>query len=669
MVTLGQPFIDAQKLALLNGFRRRRFRTMEQFARDEIVITTGPFPGRFLPERQPHMLHWYRLVDSGLFSELLATGPSQSGKTLNCFVVPILYHLFELQETVIAAVPDGDMISDKWTTDILPVIEATRYRELLPTTGAGSKGGLGTQMRFRHGPILRWMTAGGDDKRRAAFTARVICFTETDGFDVSSESSAEGSKLEQIEARARSFQEARRRIYKECTVSLKEKHTWHTYEKRSTTTRLVVPCQHCGEYVLPEREHLVGWKGSDSDEVARANGQFGCPACGETWNERERRESVRRCVAIHRGQEIRRDGTVVGDPPNTRTLGFRWSAVHNMLLPAGDIAADEWRAERASDEDSAQRKQCQFVWAIPYRPVDLEDSDLQPEHVESRAVGLGRGQRPPGAKWVAIGVDVNKPVLHWTAVAFMLDGSAQVMDYGKTGVAKNKPFKQAVADAIARLREKMTEGWTDVNYNRVNVDGRYMTDDVVAALKSINDRRWRVHMGLGKGQYLPTRYYETESPEHDKKLVWVGERSYEKVVTKHRSILQYSDANHWKHVVQEGISLDGTAGSISLFTGAEGTHTQFARHITAEREEDQFSAKQGVQKVFVAIRPANHWLDSTYLALTGGHRLGWRDKRRQQITIVAPATQRTNDGLGEPGQFHAPEFVQQEGLWTNDDSR
>lgn len=663
MVALGQTFIDSQKSALLNGFRRRRYRTMEQFARDEIVITTGPFPGRFLPERQPHMVHWYRLVDSGLFSELLATGPSQSGKTLNCFVVPLLYHLFEIQETVIAAVPDGDMIADKWSTDILPVIEASRYRDLLPTAGAGSKGGLGIQMRFRHGPILRWMTAGGDDKRRAGFTSRVICFTETDGFDDSSETSAEGTKLEQIEARARSFPLARRRIYKECTVSLRERHTWHTYEQRSTSTRLVMPCQHCGEYVLPERDHLVGWRGADSAEVARAAGQLACPSCGEVWTEAERRESVRSCVPLHLGQEIGEDGKVKGELPDTRTLGFRWTASHNLLLPAGDIAADEWAAERASDEDAAQRKMCQFVWAVPYTPLDVEQVALEPSVVESRATGLGRGQKPSGTRFVSIGIDVNQAVLHWTAVAFCEGDRAVVIDYGKTGVKwRQKGFKRALDEAIRHLHAKITDGWSDAAYDRVNVDARYKTDDVIASIKGLNDRRWRAHMGLGKGQYLSQRFHENESPEHDKKLVWVGERSYEQVVTKHRAILQKSDANHWKGIVQERLALDGNDGSISLFAGADGVHTQYARHITSEREEDQFDPKRGVQKVFIQIRSANHWLDSTYMALTGGHRLGWLVKPRpiviNQVQSPAPT--------GEPGTFQMPEFGANPGSFDYD---
>jgi len=94
--------------------RPRRLRTMKQFAEQEIVIPSGPFEGRrFRCARQPYTSLWFDAVDSGLWSRHVATGPTQSGKTLSCFVVPLLYHLFELQETVICGLPDMDSVSDK----------------------------------------------------------------------------------------------------------------------------------------------------------------------------------------------------------------------------------------------------------------------------------------------------------------------------------------------------------------------------------------------------------------------------------------------------------------------------------------------------------------------------------------------------------------------------
>src|SRR4051794_37244842 len=50
--------------------------------------------------------------------------------------------------------------------------------------------------------------------------------------------------------------------------------------------------------------------------------------------------------ARRRAEELARDA----DIPPTDTLGFRWSAVNNLFVTSGDLAADEWRASRAADE-------------------------------------------------------------------------------------------------------------------------------------------------------------------------------------------------------------------------------------------------------------------------------------------------------------------------------
>ena len=91
---------------LIAHARRRRLRSMRAFAEEEIVIPGGPFAGRrFRCERQPYTRLWFDAVDSGIWPRCVATGPTQSGKTLSCFTIPLLYHLFEIGETV--SVTDG----------------------------------------------------------------------------------------------------------------------------------------------------------------------------------------------------------------------------------------------------------------------------------------------------------------------------------------------------------------------------------------------------------------------------------------------------------------------------------------------------------------------------------------------------------------------------------
>jgi hypothetical protein len=243
----------------LRQARPRPRRSLRAFAEAEIVIPTGPFAGRrFRCARQPYTGLWFDEVDSGSWNRCVATGPTQSGKTLSCFVIPLVYHLFEIGETVICGLPHMDMAADKWREDIFPVIEATRFRELLPRQGGGSRGGRVESIQFLNGATLKFMSGGGSDKSRAGFTSRVVVVTETDGMDESGGTSREADKITQLEARTRAYGN-RKRIYLECTVSTEEGRTWREYQQ-GTASRIMLRCPHCRDWVSPEREHLAGWK-------------------------------------------------------------------------------------------------------------------------------------------------------------------------------------------------------------------------------------------------------------------------------------------------------------------------------------------------------------------------------------------------------------------------
>lgn len=652
-MTIGLETCTQCSFDLLGAFRRPKYRSMREFAEQEIVIPTGPFANQyFRTERQPFARHWFAACADPQWKEIVATGPSQTGKTLLCFVTPILYHLFELNQDVIAAVPDQDMVMDKWARDIEPVMSKTRYAALMPATGTGSRGGKALAIRFHNGTWLRFLTAGGKDKSRAGFTAPIIAMTETDGFDTRVSTSDEADKITQIEARLRAFlADGSWRIYKECTLTTEEGHTWRRYSE-GTASKLMLRCPHCGQFSQPEREHFVGWQHTDNELDAMDAASFVCPQCGETWTEHDRVKANQDSILLHRGQVIE-DGRVVGDVPRTTTLGFRWSAVNNLLLSTASLARDEFNASRAEDEDNEERRMCQFVWAIPYRPKDEVQVSLTPDMIARRNAGTPRGAVPDGAA-VTVGVDVNKAVLHWTAIAWTTDSRGIVIDYGKTGCkADELGFNIAIQHALKHLHDKLGTLWTKADYRQVYVDSRWETDAVIAGVKALGDKRWRPFFGLGQGHWSKRTY--THPAQRTKQDVWVGERCYERVQPQHRAIAMFADANFWKTWLHGRIALDESQeGAITLFSSMDpGEHSQFAKHLTAEKESQVFERGRGYIKQWDAIRAANHWLDSTYMACVGGHRHGFGARKftppaRPQTRVAAPSQ--------HGDEFHAPTF-------------
>src|SRR5437660_337717 len=94
----------------LAAARTPKVRPMQQFAEEEIIVPEGPRANlRFRASVQPFAENWFAAVDSHQRNLHAAVGPTQTGKTLLCVIIPMMFHLFELKETVICGLPSMKM--------------------------------------------------------------------------------------------------------------------------------------------------------------------------------------------------------------------------------------------------------------------------------------------------------------------------------------------------------------------------------------------------------------------------------------------------------------------------------------------------------------------------------------------------------------------------------
>lgn len=631
---------------------------MLEFAEQDVVIPDGPYEGRpYRTSRQPYARLWFQALALGLWLRAFATGPVQSGKTLSAFVIPVIYHLFELGETVIVGLPDMKMADDKWKEDLLPVIQASpRLARLLPTRGEGSQGGaVHNAVRFQHGPTLKFMSGGGGDKHRAGFTSRVVVITETDGMDTSGEASREADPITQLEARTGAFTKrtgAPALLYAECTVSTEDGRTWREYTG-GTDSRIVVPCAHCEAWVTPEREHLVGWQDAGSELQAMEQAHFACPACGEPWTEEQRDGMNADGRLLHRGQSVTPAGEVEGELPAVRTLGFRYSAFNNLFKPAGDIGLAEWRAARATNEDNAEREMRQFWWALPYLPSLDVDAPLSDEQVKRRADTYPRGQVPEWAKFLAVGTDVGLHLMHYVVMAAGDDGRFHIVDYGRIDVpGRDFDAKVAIGKGLDQLRDLCAAGWVQQGSgvartpDAVTVDSRWERDTVLAwchrahqgAAPGSRRRYWPMRgFGTGKNQYRMTPY--KTPPKKSLRVRLLGEEYHvERVVAPPVDVV-CANVDHWKTWVhQRLLTPPGLPGAMTLYVGLANEHVSFAKHLTAERQVREWVAGYGWKIRWEALRKGNHYLDATGYAGVALHLVGARIVTGQ--APPAPSAQR-----------------------------
>lgn len=617
--------------------KARKLRDMHTWVKEELRLPPNPTNlERYYDTTQPAATLWLKAMPLP-FRRRALTGCTQSGKTWNGLSFPALWHLFEMGQTGVYGVPIEDMAPIKWKTDLLPMIERSRYRELLPVRGSGSRGGnVKGGVKFQNGAILEFMSGRGSDATRSGFTAWWAVVTEVDKMDTAGGASEESDPIKQIEARGDSLRSAFR-LYLECTVSHAEGRIWREITE-GTNSRVAQHCQHCGEYVTLGRESLTGWQDAHTVMEARRGAAWVCPACGVVWSDDDRRRALLEAVMLHGEQEMR-DGQVVGQVPETNTLGFRWCAADNLFWTAADVAEREWMGRREPDEENAERELCQFVWAVPPKESREDVAGLSIAQVQGRQNSLARGYCAEGDEYISAAMDIGHHLCHYVVVGWM-GGNPHVIEYQRIETpSRELGPERGITNALEQFEALCETGWPQgrehVRPAVALIDARHQGETVFAWLAKVAQRG-------GKTQFLPSLGFGTtiykgggyEAPKALSKIVrHIGPGYHLEWRKNDRQLVVHANADHWKTEVQGRFIMPTTEpGALTVFRlDRETEHGTFARHITAERPIVEYVNGKEVHR-FEAIRNANHWLDATYMALIAGHYAGEKGNEPGIIT-------------------------------------
>lgn len=630
---------------LLDACELPAFRSIAQFATDEIILPPGG-PKQNQPyelDTQPWSRLWFDLVQSGKFTRFAVVGPTQTGKTLTCYVIIAMYFLFERHENVGCGIPQMEMAWDKWSRDFLPVIKASRYANLIPETGIGSKGGKFNAITFTNGATLKFVSAKGDDAKRSGITFRILVMTEIDKFDEASDNSREGDPVSQMIARLDSYETLNSLIFMECTASLPKGRIWREYNNGSAA-KIALLCPLCNTRVTPEREHLVGYIKATNEIDAREWSQFICPNCSKPWTEENRRFANMNAVLVHRGQEALPDGTIVGPLPKTLTAGFRWTAVNSMLRPAADVGGREWMARNDPDEDNSEKTMLQWVWAMPWTG-DTFGMDITEDIVASRLTGLARMECPEDVESIVCQIDLHLRWHYYTIMATSENGARSIIDYGlrwnpdQAVIGPAEAIRKGLEDLVEELenREYITEGGRFTSLDFGMIDGGYHQE---VGVEFVQGRaHWRLVKGQGRDDKAgDTKYIEPKEKTPDLRPGdhWNDRRQPAIAESNNRRWwLLFADTDHWMHQVHgsfmsEPFLEDGKTrrpGSLAIFgtdpsehlrkADAEIVRSAYATQVCGWVWRAAASKKKGQKIGWESQYSQDHWLDTTYGCLVG----------------------------------------------------
>lgn len=166
------------------------------------------------------------------------------------------------------------------------------------------------------------------------------------------------------------------------------------------------PCPHCDEYFVPRFKHLVWPKGSSPVQAKRL-AYLQCPCgCADPITEDHKKGMNERGVYVAPGQRVEKDGTVIGEPPESSTASFWVSGLASPFVTFGQraeaylLAVAEGDANKVQTAVNAEFGEC----------YNLGGGGDVPEWEEVKRLALPyeEGDVPEEVIFLTAGVDVQK---------------------------------------------------------------------------------------------------------------------------------------------------------------------------------------------------------------------------------------------------------------------
>lgn len=625
--------------------RPPRARSLIDFARD-LRFGEGEVKGnRYVPESDPAQCEILKAMEQ--YREVKVLKPAQAGGTWASQIVPLLWVLFELQESAVYGGPDMQLLGKIWRQKIKTAIEESPWASRIPDSGKGSRGGAPDEIIFTNGAALTFIGAGAkNEAAQAAVTARAAF---TDEYD-----SIEDYRRTLIKSRTKSYGD--RALHSDNSTlkeALGDSLLLSEYEHLSTRSRLAFLCPHTGRYRVLEKDQLRFDNSSPAAAKATARLVFEDDN-GATveWSEHDRARALRDSVIVHKGQWIvsclDSDGAVcesrvVGAAPDTDVFGIRWTCLDTRIgRTLGSVAAEWVRADQLAEKgkEYALANLFRDEFVEPYISQQAVSEGLVPATVAERVTEHERGVVPPDTIGITIGTDPGgaRTGIHWVAMAWRPNRRGHLFAYGR--------FAPIATDGTAVLMalqawhsDSVAPGWAGHHVTFGFVDSNWETEAIDTFCSGLGFDRWKPTQGYSDTQYGAKTYHPKKSTESKKVLKHDRSREiptwHEERLEKRGRLVRFN-ANYWKGYVHQGLRSPTThPGAITLHAGDAEMHMQsgdienarqvpgIAVQLCAERQVYDEGKGVYVWKIAQDIARENHWLDAAANACAAADYAGY----------------------------------------------
>ena len=296
----------------------------------------------------------------------------------------------------------------------------------------------------------------------------------------------------------------------------------------------------------------------------------------------------------------------------------------------------------------------------PQVEEDVAESLVGAEDICRRTNALKRGVVPTEAEILTAQIDVHDRLLFYAVVAWKMDFTGWVLDYGTYPEQKARQFTMrragntlrrkhqgvGVEEAIRLGLEALTERLTGLLWRRQDgaamrighggIDAGYKPR-IVELVCRRQGEPWMPYLGRGiTAKRKPVHAYKRRPGRRLGHYWWIPAASE---TDQDRHVI--ADVNYWKSFVHARLDVGlADAGSLSLWGKDEVRHRLFASHLTAERPtlvEGPYGTVEEWDPL--PAGPDNHWFDCVVGCAVGasmeGARLSGEERRavRQRVRL------------------------------------